>query len=215
MKALLPLVVLCLACAALPAQAAPGKKKGGGPAPAPAPASKTQSPGAALQPYIDHLDGLLALQPPPPKAPFAPMYRQAESKLTVLRQQFVTDGQSAPEDQKDRYRAAIATVDSLNGAIAERRQTAANLESSRQMTGSAKLEQGPRKDNLSQGVKGGELPKAVAEIEEGKRERAANRAAKEAAANKDNSMTAMAVNRWKQRCIQLRQGIMANYAKAQ
>jgi hypothetical protein len=215
MNALLPLVLVSALVIALPAHAAP-KKKGGGPPPAPAaaPARKAPSPATALQPYIDHLDGLLALNPPPPKSPAAPLYRQAEGKLTVLRQQFVTEGQAAPEEQKDKYRGAVATADSITAAIAERRQTAANVEASRQMTGTSKLEQGPRKDNLSQGVHGA-LPKAVAEIEEGRRERIANRTAKGTAANTDKSMTAMAVNRWQQRCIQLRQGIMANYAKAQ
>lgn len=212
MKALLPIVLLCAAFA-LPAHAA--KKKGGGGAPpAAAPAPQTKSPAAALRPYIENLDDLLTITPPPPKSPALALRRQADAKLTVLRQQFVAEGQAAPEAQKDKYRAGIATVDSIIAAMNERRETYANMESSKAMAGTSKLEQGPRKDNLSQGVHGS-LPKAVAEIEEGKRERAANRAAAQTAANTDNSLSAMSKNHWRQRTIQLRQGILANYAKTQ
>lgn len=214
MKTFLPHVLLVALLAATPALAAPKKKGGGGKqaSGARSAAAQANSPAAALEPFVNNIDGLLALQPPS-KPALEQAYHSADSRLTVLRQQFVTDGAAAPEAEKPKYRAAIATADALLAAITERRSTAANIKASRNVTGSSKLNEGPRKDNLSQGVKG-QLPKAVAEVTEGRREKAAKRQAKEAAADKDQALNAMAVNRWRQRCVELRQGILASYAQA-
>jgi hypothetical protein len=212
MKMALPLTLLLALAVATPLHAKGKKKGGGGKGPAAeAPAAQAgNGPGGALAPYIEKLDALLALHPPA-----GPFFAEADGHLAVLRQRFVTEGQAAAEGEKQKFAAAVVTCDAITAAVNERKQTAGNLQASHALQGSSKLNQGPRKDVLNQGVRGGDFAKGVGEIQEGKREKAANRAAKATAASDDQALTAMAVNRWNQRSAQLKQSILADYAKIQ
>ncbi len=179
--------------------AAAGKKKNA--------AAQAASPAAELEPFITRLDGLLALDRP--KGPF---YQQAGGKLALMRQDFHTRGNAAPDAEKPKYSAAIVTVDKITAALDERQKTLGNVKSSAAVEGTSKLDQGPRKDNASQGIKG-RLARAVGEVQERKRENTANRKAQRAAASRDDSLTAMSENHWNKRSIELRQGIIDAYSK--
>jgi hypothetical protein len=80
------------------------------------------------------------------------------------------------------------------------------------LKGSGTLSGGPRKDNLTQGTHGGDLPKSVNGILEYKRERDAKAAAKKGAAETDDTMKAGSVSRWNKRAIELRKYITDAYS---
>ena len=74
-------------------------------------------------------------------------------------------------------------------------------------------EQPGRKDNLTQGIKGGDTAKAVGAIVERDRERQAAAKAAQRAARTDNALSAMAANRWNKRALELQQQIAAAYGE--
>jgi hypothetical protein len=203
----LSLLIASLAIVPLAAThaASPGKGK----RPGPAVAAESALPEKALAPYIEKLDVLLALDHPGP----APFREQAPGHLAVLRQRFATAKAAASGAEAGKFTAAIATCDALTGAIEERQRTASEIRASRAVSGSDKLNAPGRKDALNQGVRGGDLAKAVGEVQERKREQAEKQAGRRATAQGDASLTAMAINRWNQHAIDLRKKITASYAR--
>lgn len=213
-----PLFLLVAAIVALPTSSALAKGKGKGKGPGPAPAAQNaESPSKALAPYINNLDALLALQRPPGKKAPAQhaLIEKAPGQLVTLRQEFTEQRGKAPEAERAKYDAAIATCNALTGALDERQKVLGDLRASGANKGSGKLEQGPRKDNLQQGLHGDGLAKAVGADVELQREKAANKKAAQTAAANDDALSAMAVNRWNQRSIELRKQINASYARIQ
>ena len=87
------------------------------------------------------------------------------------------------------------------------------MNASAAVAGSGKLEEGPRKDNLAQGIKGGSTAKAVGSVVERDRERGENHQAKVSAARTDNALSAMAVNNWNKRTIELRKQVTDAFAR--
>ena len=201
-------LVFCVPAIGLAKGKGKGKGKGGVPA---APASAS-NPAEALSPYITHVDQLLALrrQGTPQGMAFL---ENASGRLATMRLQFVAEKEKAAEGDRARFEAAIATCDRLSGALDERQKVLGDIRASQAVQGSGKLDAGPRKDNLTQGIKGGDEAKAVGAIVEHKREKAAARAAKNQAAANDDALTSMSANRWNKRAIELRQQITASYAQ--
>jgi hypothetical protein len=210
MKMLLPvLVTVAVGSFLMPASWAKGKPK----RPAqPATATNVASPTEALAPYVNHVDQLLALRRNvPPKQ--AALYNQAPGRIATLRSQFATEREKADGTNRAKFNAAITTCDVLTSALNERQKVLGDITASQSVEGSGKLEAGPRKDNLTQGIKGGSTAKAAGAIVERDRERAAARAAKARAMASDDALTAMSANRWNKRSIELREQITAAYAK--
>lgn len=189
------------------------KAKGKGAKPkAPAPAASASSPAEALEPYINHLDQLLALHRSAPPKGLA-FFDQAPGRLATLKQGYAVQRDKAQDADRPKFDAAIATCDRLTAALDERQKVLGDIRAAQAVQGSGKLESGPRKDNLTQGINGGSTAKAVGAIVERDREKAAARAAKKSAAKSDDALTAMSANRWNKRSIELRQQITASYAK--
>jgi len=217
---LLGLLIAALLAFSVPTASAKGKKKNNGPAPQaePQPPAKPDysQPAEVLAPYITRLDQLLALNRTVPK-PVMPFMEQAQGQIVVTRLEFATLRKTAAEADHAKFDAAIATCDALTRALDERQTVLGNIQASSSVKGSGRLDKGPRKDTLSQGVHGGGLggglAKAVGAIEENKRERAETAAAKKSAAQTDNSLTAMSINRWNKRAIEWRTFITDAYSK--
>lgn len=178
----------------------------------PAKAASAESPSEALAPYVNRVDQLLKLKRDVP-AKQAALFDQAPGRLATLRAKFVAERESADATSRAKFDAGIETCDALTGALNERQKALGDIRASASVKGSGKLEAGPRKDNLTQGIKGGSGAKAVGTVVERDREKAEARAAKGRAAASDDSLTAMAVNRWNQRAIELRQQITTGYAR--
>jgi hypothetical protein len=196
-----------------PAASAAGKAKGkanGGPPSAVAKPDAT-SPRNALQPYIVHVDQLLDLERPEGKQITA-LLKQAPGRLATLRQDFVAERQKAAEGDRSKFDAAIATCDLLTRALDERQKTAGEIEASSAVKGSTQIG-AHRKDNLTQGISGGDDAKAVGSIVERDRERAAAHAAARRAQQGDNALTAMSADRWNKRSIELRKQITDSYGR--
>jgi hypothetical protein len=200
---------LLLSLGTLPAQA---KGKGKPKPPAAVIAPNAEAPAEALAPYINNLDELLALErnvKPPRKL----LFDQAPGRLVTLRAQFIEVRDKAPEAEREKFNAAVATCDALTRALDERAAMLGKLSASAAVGGSGKLEKGPRKDNLTQGIHGDDDAKAVGAIAERDRERGENRQARISAAKNDNALSAMTANSWTKRSIELRNGIAAAYAR--
>jgi hypothetical protein len=214
------LLLACSACVlalATPELYAAGKgprRGGGGPGPAAQAVTKPDptKPHEALQPYIVHIDQLLSLERPEGK-PITPMLNQASGRITTLRQQFVAERKKGVEAaEQAKFDAAIATCDALTRALEERDKTMSQIESSSAVKGSKAIG-ARRKDNLTQGIDGGDRSKAVGAAVERDRERAERRGAAKRAEQGDNAMTAMSVNRWNERSLQLKKQITDSYGK--
>ena len=113
------------------------------------------------------------------------------------------------------FDAAVATCDALSRALDERTATISQMNASASVAGSDKLGRGPRKDNLVQGIHGGDLAKAVGSVVERDREKSDNKRAHTAAAHDSKTLEAMTLNRWNQRAIELRRGIIDTYSRIQ
>ncbi len=170
----------------------------------------SSSPREALQPYIVNVDQLLAIERP--KGRIGVLLNQAPSRLASLRQQFVAEREKAAEADRGKFNAAIATCDALTRALDERQKTAGEMQSSAAVKGSTDLG-ARRKDNLAQGVDGGDRSKAVGSVVERDRERAEHRAARRKAGEGDAALSAMSANRWNQRAIELRKQITESYGR--
>jgi hypothetical protein len=205
LSTLLLVLLLTLTSPAAPKGKAKGKP-GVGKAEAPA----TPTPAMQLAPYVEKIQMLLALRPPDGPAP---LRAQAPGKLAVLKTEFATAKSGADKSDAPKYDAAIATCNLLLAAIDERDRTASSIRASAAVHGSEKINAPARKDALNQGVRGGDLAKAVGESEEGRRERDEKRAGHRQTVETDETMTAAAVERWKKREVELRGQITAAYAK--
>jgi hypothetical protein len=166
---------------------------------------------AALSPYIINLDGLLALQ------------RQAKStqqfaagapgKLLVLRQEFNVEMEKAPENLKKMYAAAIKTCDLITAALEDRGKIAGDLSASQAVNSDGKLQDPAKKDNLTQGIHGGGLAKAVGSVVERDREKQAIARGQAQNAANGNALTAMSANQWNQRATAWHNQIAAAYSE--
>ncbi|MEA3212657.1 MAG: hypothetical protein QOE70_5714 [Chthoniobacter sp.] len=212
MKTLSSLLVLAAVLLLLPALPAEAKGKSKGKKPAAVGALNTAQPAEALTPYIHRLDQLLALDRPGGKGSDA-FFAEAPGRLVTLRATFTEEREQAEEGDRGKFEAAIATCDVLTKALEERTAALGNINASGAVAGSGKLEQGPRKDNLTQGIKGGGIAKAVGSLVERDRERAENKQAKASAARSDNALSTMAANKWSKRSSELRQQINDAYAR--
>jgi hypothetical protein len=191
----------------------PGKKQ--------APAAQTSAemvhpdasnPTGALSPYINDLDNLLALQRVGPK-PKQAVLAQAPGRIVALRQQFAAEQEKAPAEAKAKWAAALQTCDLLSAALEDRSKVAGDRQASTSITGSGKLEEPSRKDNLTQGIKGGSRAKAVGAIVERDRERQAIAKGEAHAANDHSALNAMTLNQWNKRSAEWRQKIFAAYGQ--
>ena len=169
-------------------------------------------PSEALAPYITNLEQLLALHRTAPKT-VLPLLDEAPGKIAIARLEFAAQRKTAdPEDQAE-FDAGIATCDALTRALDERSAALTNIQASQAVKGSGALGSGSRKENLSQGIHGGDLAKAVGMKVEHKREKAAIAAANKSAARTDDAMTAGSINRWNNRANEHRKAIIVAYAK--
>lgn len=202
--------LLLISTADAPAKGKP-KKKPAPAAPAAPAAPDYSKPAEALAPYIANLEQLLALhrQAPPP---VMARLEKASGDLVIARLEFATLRKTAEPAEQPKLDGAIATCDALTRSLEERQKVLGDLQASSAVKGSGALNGGPRKDNLTQGIKGGDLAKAVGGTLEYKREKNAKGAAKKSAAQTDDAMTAGTVNRWNKRSIELRKFITDAYA---
>jgi hypothetical protein len=185
------------------------KKKGGKGAPA---AKATSSdPAQALAPYVENIDAILALDAP--RKGGTPLRSSAPTRLAVLKQEFIAQRASAAPADAPKLDAAVGTCNAIISAIDERERTASSIQASASVSGGGKLNAPSRKDALNQGVRGRDLAKAVGEIEEGKRARAEAKAGRQTTAQTDAALTAMSVNRWNHRAVELRNQIVASYTR--
>ncbi|HSI14075.1 MAG TPA: hypothetical protein VK961_18655 [Chthoniobacter sp.] len=212
MKSFLPICLMVALVFAVPSGALAKKKGKGGPPPAAPAAPNPANPVEALAPYINDLDNLLALVRTVNKSN-SEFLAQSSGRIITLRQEFIGQQESAPDDQKGKFKAAVATCDVISAALEDREKTLGNLESSAAVKGGGKLEAPAKKDNLEQGLHGGSTAKAVGAIVERDRERQAIAQGKAHAKGNDNALTSMAVNQWNQRAIDWRQKIVANYSQ--
>jgi hypothetical protein len=211
MKSVLPFILAISLVVAAPFGAYGKKGKGNKEENAtPAPADPS-NPVAALSPYIINLDGLLALQ------------RQAKStqqfaagapgKLLVLRQEFNVEMEKAPENLKKMYAAAIKTCDLITAALEDRGKIAGDLSASQAVNSDGKLQDPAKKDNLTQGIHGGGLAKAVGSVVERDREKQAIARGQAQNAANGNALTAMSANQWNQRATAWHNQIAAAYSE--
>ena len=212
LSSLVPLLLAALLLiSATDASAKPKKKQA--PAPPAAPAKPDYSkPSEVLAPYIANLDQLLALErkaPPPAMA----RLEKASGDLVIARLEFTTLRKDAAPADQPKLDGGIATCDAITRSLEERQKVIGDIQASSAVKGSGALSGGPRKDNLTQGTKGGDLAKSVSGILEYKREKNSKAAAKKSAAQTDDAMTAGAVNRWNKRAIELRKYITDAYAR--
>jgi hypothetical protein len=213
MKSFLPICLVAILVVAAPAGIYAKSKKGKGKGDQNGPAEGNPAiPAEALAPYINNLDALLALNRPATKSLQA-FFAQSSGRIVTLRQEFIGEQANAPAENKHLFKAAIATCDAISGALAERDSTLADMQSSSAVANSGKLEQPSKKDNLTQGIKGGDFAKAVGSVVERDRERQATAIAKKNAAGGDHALTSMSANRWNKRSAELKQKIIADYSQ--
>jgi hypothetical protein len=214
MKSFLPIFLVATLLLAGPATLHAKKKKGKAAQEEPAapPEGNPAIPAEALAPYINNIDGILALHRQVNKSNEL-LFTQAGGRMITLRQQFLGEMDAAPDDKKAKFKAAVATCDLISAALDERQKVLADLGSSQAVAGGGKLEAPAKKDNLTQGIHGTGTAKAVGAIVERDRERQAVAQGKAHAAANDNALTAMAANRWTQRSIEWRQKIVGAYTQ--
>ena len=212
MKTFLPVCLLMALVFALPSGALAKKKGKGGPPPAAPAAPNPANPTEALAPFINSIDNLLALNRHVNKANAA-FLAQSSGRVVTLRQEFIGQQESAPDDQKAKFKAAIATCDAISAALDDREKTLGDIKSSSAVGNGGKLEAPAKKDNLTQGIHGGSTAKAVGSIVERDRERQAIAQGNARAAGGDHALTSMAANQWNKRAIDWRQKIVANYSQ--
>jgi hypothetical protein len=211
MKTFLPFLVAMTIVFGTPFGAYAKKGKKDKPDTAPAAPADPSNPVAALSPYIINLDGLLALNRAAKSTQeFA---AKAPGQLIVLRQEFVVEQEKATDDAKKMFGAAIRTADLISAALEDRGKVAGDLQASRAVASDGKLQDPAKKDNLAQGIKGGEFSKAVGSVVERDREKQAIARGKAQNAANGNAMTAMAANQWNQRATQWHDQIAAAYSQ--
>ncbi len=210
MKTFLPFFLAVVIVLGTPFGAYAKKGKKDKPDSTPAPADPS-NPVAALSPYIINLDGLLALNRTAKSTQaFA---AEAPGQLIVLRQEFVVEQEKAADDAKKMFAAAIKTTDLISAALEDRGKVAGDLNASHAVASDGKLQDPAKKDNLTQGIKGGDLAKAVGSIEERDREKQGIARGHAQNVASGNAMSAMAANQWNQRATQWHDQIAAAYSQ--
>jgi hypothetical protein len=194
-----------IALSGTPAFAGKRKKDGAG-------QQTSLQPTRELEPFITDLEPLLSLEPEKGKKAHR-VREEAPGQIAVLERQFTTARATAKGPDAAKLDAAIATCKLLTAAIDERQKAAGHIVSSSVVGNSGMINAPSRKDALNQGVRGRDFAKAVGEVEEGKREAAEKFAAQIQTQKTDDAMTAMAINRWNQRSVELRKQITAAYAR--
>jgi hypothetical protein len=163
-----------------------------------------------LAPYIHNLETLLSLRRIGNKETKA-FLAEASGRLITLRQEIVVEREKAADSKTAPFDAALRTCDLISAALAERSNVLGDLKASGAVVNDGRLEEPARKDNLTQGIKGGSFAKAVGSIVERDREREANEKAAQRAAHSDHALTAMAENNWNKRSAEWMQQIAAAY----
>ena len=165
-----------------------------------------------LAPYVANADQLLALHHTG-SAQLLEFLEKAPGQLTIARREFTSLRKSADADDQAEFDAAIAACDAITKSLAERQNSLGDINASAAVKSSPRLSDGPRKDKISQGIKGGDLAKAVGTTAELKREKAATAAAKKTAAETDNFFMAGRLNHWNKRAAELKKFIADAYAR--
>jgi hypothetical protein len=163
-----------------------------------------------LAPYIQNLEVLLSLRRISNKENKA-FLTQASGKLITVRQGIVVESEKVSDQKKAPFNAALKTCDLISAALAERSQVLGDLKASGAVVNDGRLEEPGRKDNLTQGIHGDGLAKAVGSIVERDREREAADKAAHRAKSTDHALTAMAENNWTKRSAEWMQQIAAAY----
>jgi hypothetical protein len=211
MKTFLPFLVVIAMVFAAPSGAYAKKGKKDKPDPTPAAPADPSNPVAALSPFIINLDGLLALNRAAKSTQaFA---TQAPGQLLVLRQEFVGQREKAADDQKGLFDAAIKTSDLISAALEDRGKVVGDLNASASVNSDGKLQDPAKKDNLTQGIKGGSLSKAVGSIVERDREKQAIARGEAQNAANGHALSSMAANQWNKRAAQWHDQIAAAYGQ--
>ncbi|HEY2343319.1 MAG TPA: hypothetical protein VGH90_09835 [Chthoniobacteraceae bacterium] len=162
-----------------------------------------------LAPYIENLDALLALQSP--HAGKAAAFRNAApGKLVILKTSLLAKRTAATPPDQASIDAAIATCDKITAAMDEREKFAAQIQTSKSVKGSGTLGL-TKKANLSEGVHGDDLARAVAIDDEAKRERKDAKDAKKRTAQDESFMSSAAQTEWNKHAIALRQDIVTSF----
>jgi hypothetical protein len=208
MKKTLQLVMMLALIVAVPLGAIAKKKEKKDDQPKPADPS---NPVAALSPYILNLDELLALNRG--KKGAEPFFQQASGQIVILRQEFVIEQEKAADNLKPMFAAAIKTADLIAKALEERGNAAGDINTSRSVASDGKLNEPAKKDNLTQGIHGDGLAKAVGSVVERDREKQFIARGQAQTAAGDHSMSAMAVNEWNKRAAQWHETITGAYGQ--
>lgn len=169
------------------------------------------SPAQDLEPYINHLDQLLAAKPKA-AGKGTPLANQAPGRIAVLKASYTARRAKAEGAEAARLTAAIATCDALTRALDERQRTVGQMKANLAINSSETLGR-RRKDNFSDGTEGGRLARAVDTAAQARRERADNRDIKQRANATEHEMDARSLERWNQRAIELRKQITAAYSR--
>jgi hypothetical protein len=186
------------------------KKASPAPAPPPPPAALL-NPITALSPFILKLDGLLAVHRPDKSAQtFA---AEASGRLLILRQEFAANREQAPDEKKRVFDAAIKTSDLIGAALEDRGRALGDLEASQAVKNDGKLNAPSKKDNLAQGIHGGDLTRAIGTIVERRREKQFIAKGEAETAANDHALSAMTVNQWNKRAAQWRDQIAAAFSQ--
>ena len=181
-------------------------------APAAPPAWSVTTLTEPLNPYIRDLPNLLSIHRTASKET-KEFLEKAPGTLITVRQDIVVKSEMATDQNRGAFNAAVRTCDLLSAALAERSKTLGDLQASGAVVNDGKLEEQARKDNLTQGIHGDGLAKAVGSIVERDREREANARAAARAKHSDHALTAMAENQWNQRSAQWMTQIAAAYGE--
>ena len=124
---------------------------------------------------------------------------KASGALTVAKVEFGAERKKADAKDQPEFDAAVATCDAITRSLDERQKVIGDINASRAVKGSGKLQDGPRRDYL------GPI--------EAKREKDVHKGAVKSAGQADDALTAMSLNRWNKRSIELRKYITDAYAK--
>jgi hypothetical protein len=195
--------------AAAPVANAPAAQPPATPTPPPWNPSALTQP---LDPYIRNLPDLLSLRRTGNKDTRT-FLAQSSGTLIMVRQNIVVKREKATAQNVAAFNAALKTCDLLSAALAERSKVLGDLQASGAVVNDGRLEEQSRKDNLTQGIHGDGLAKAVGSIVERDREIEANRKAAARAKHSDQALTAMAENQWNARSNEWMAQIAAAYGE--
>ena len=121
--------------------------------------------------------------------------------------------EKAADDKKGLFDAAIKTSDLISAALEDRGKVVGDLNASASVSSDGKLQDPAKKDNLTQGIKGGSTAKAVGSVVERDREKQAIARGEAQNAANGNALSSMAANQWNQRAAQWHDQIAAAYGQ--